>query len=141
MAPRLFKARRETAWAVVLVIVPGLVAFLYGFHQVRSSETDSDGVAGLTVQSPLIDLGTVWSGSSASATFILHNATLSDIRVDSVQPDCGCTVSGVSQGTIGAGKDFNVPVSFFPPEPPDGRGDDFLRAISVHVSAPSGQVC
>jgi hypothetical protein len=128
--------------ATFAIVVPGVVAFLFGLHRVRSAEleTGPESVDGIIAVRPVIDLGTVWSGRPANATFSLHNSTDHEIQIESIKADCGCTVPSISAATVKPGQDLRIPVTYWPPVPQHDEGDPFNRTISVSFSMSSPHV-
>jgi hypothetical protein len=142
MAGHLISFRRDLVVVAIFTLVPGLSAFLLARHH-TNSEIQTFGsvdIDGLRIHQAVIDIGKVWSGGvSVQREFTLENRTGHQIKIESVESDCGCTVANVVTSEVPDGKSTKIPVVFWPPVVANDRGGEFRRTITVAVETINGR--
>ena len=138
----LISFRRDLVVVAIFTLVPGLSAFLLARHH-TNSEIQTFGsvdIDGLRVNHAVIDIGKVWSGGvSVQREFTLENRTGHQIKTESVESDCGCTVANAVSGKVQDGESTKIPVVFWPPVVANDRGGEFRRTITVAVDTINGR--
>ena len=66
----------------------------------------------ITTKHPIVDLGRVTYRQPVTADFQLRNSSRSEITINEVRTNCGCTVAKFPRQTIGRGKEFIVSATY-----------------------------
>lgn len=70
------------------------------------------GQPALSIEQPVFDFGTVSEGEKIEHQFTLKNAGQGLLRIDRVQPACGCTAAAPEKNELGPGEETVVLASF-----------------------------
>ena len=126
-----YSIRHKLSLVAIVMLLPGLSAYLWGHHQMVSKvePARSLSVDGLRIPQAVIDIGTVWSGGqNVQREFTLENGTGHDIKIESVTSDCGCTIASVLSDKVESGQSTKIPVTFWPPTVANDQGG-YFRAL------------
>ena len=92
----------ETKGSTLMLVFP----FLLGAGGLLAYRTVSAAVARspLAFSAPVLDLGEIGPGGTASGTVWLANPSSAPVRIETVRHSCGCTTSEVARGVPAGGR-------------------------------------
>ena len=92
----------ETKGSTLMLVFP----FLLGAGGLLAYRTVSAAVARspLAFSAPVLDLGEIGPGGTASGTVWLANPSSAPVRIETVRHSCGCTTSAVARGVPAGGR-------------------------------------
>jgi Protein of unknown function (DUF1573) len=142
MTDRFISFRHKMCRVALLALIPGTLGFLVARNHTNLDiqPAQSLNLEGLEIPQTTIDIGTVWSGAkNIQREFTLTNRTGHQIRIDSVESDCGCTVPEIFSRDVDNGQSTKLRIAFWPPALGTDHGVEFRRTISVTVDTIKGR--
>jgi hypothetical protein len=85
-----------------------IMMILVGFTQVTLAQDAVKAVAGITWKTTSVDLGKIEQGKPVTVEFEFTNPSMVPLIINSVRPNCGCTVADYPKEPIQPGKSGKI---------------------------------
>jgi hypothetical protein len=95
-----------------LIFASFILTILVGFTQVALAQDEAKPAAGITWKTTSVDLGKIEQGKPVTVEFEFTNPSMVPLIINSVRPNCGCTVADYPKEPVQPGKSGKIVATY-----------------------------